>query len=102
MGTGEETSIDLATFVLAPVGRLLCTEDGWVPYRLVDADGVSVEAVSAFFAELQAAGRTPATLRSYGMDLLRWFRFCWPTRSKVAPCTTRRMTSGGCSSPTPS
>jgi integrase len=79
MGTGEETSIDLATFVLAPVGRLLCTEDGWVPYRLVDADGVSVEAVSAFFAELQAAGRTPATLRSYGMDLLRWFRFCWAT-----------------------
>jgi integrase len=30
-----------------------------------------------YFRELQAAGRSAATLRSYGMDLLRWFRFLW-------------------------
>jgi site-specific recombinase XerD len=63
--------------VVAQVGRLVATGDRWAPFRLVDADGVAVEAVSAFFAELEAAGRSAATLRSYGMDLLRWFRFCW-------------------------
>lgn len=36
-----------------------------------------MEAVSAFFRDLQAAGRSETTLRSYGMDLLRWFRFLW-------------------------
>jgi hypothetical protein len=30
--------------------------------------------VAAFLRDLQAAGRSQATLRSYGMDLLRWFR----------------------------
>jgi site-specific recombinase XerD len=36
-----------------------------------------VEAVSVYFKDLQAAGRSAATARSYGMDLLRWFRFLW-------------------------
>ena len=36
-----------------------------------------VEAVFAYFRDLPAAGRTAATIRSYGMDLLRWFRFLW-------------------------
>jgi integrase len=57
---------------------------GWWPlvirgsrYRLVDDDGTVVEPVSAFLAELQACGRSATTARSYGMDLLRWFRFLW-------------------------
>lgn len=33
--------------------------------------------------DLQAAGRSRATVRSYGMDLLRWFRFLWAVRSGV-------------------
>jgi len=33
--------------------------------------------VARFLAELQAAGRSEATQRSYGNDLLRWFRFLW-------------------------
>src|SRR6266498_3553090 len=70
-------STDLATMVVPPVGRLVATEDAWQPYRLLDPDGVAVEAVAAFLRDLQAAGRSPATLRSYGMDLLRWFRFLW-------------------------
>jgi len=61
----------------APVGRLVATGDQWEPYRLLGADGVAVEAVAAFLRDLQAAGRSAATLRSYGMDLLRWFRFLW-------------------------
>jgi hypothetical protein len=42
------------------------------PFRLVDADGVVVGAVAAFFAELSACGRPTTTQRSYGMDLLRF------------------------------
>ena len=33
--------------------------------------------MAAFFAELAACGRPATTQRSYGMDLLRWFRFLW-------------------------
>jgi len=77
MGPTQETSRDLAAMVIPQVGRLVATGDPWSPYRLLDADGGKVAAVAAWFAELQAAGRSAATLRSYGMDLLRWFRFCW-------------------------
>jgi hypothetical protein len=49
--------------------------DEWVPYRLLDADGAVVVPVAEYFAELQAADSVPSTLRSYGMDLLRWWRF---------------------------
>ncbi|MDQ2826011.1 MAG: site-specific integrase [Actinomycetota bacterium] len=77
MGPKQETSRDLAAMVIPQVGRLVATDDPWSPYRLLDAEGAKVAAVAAWFAELQAAGRSAATLRSYGMDLLRWFRFCW-------------------------
>jgi len=55
----------------------VATEDPWEPYRLLDSSGASVTAAAAYFGELQAAGRSAATQRSYGMDLLRWFRFLW-------------------------
>ena len=70
-------SRDLSVMVVTQVGRLVATGDRCEPYRLVDAEGVVVEAALVWFRELQAAGRSEATLRSYGMDLLRWFRFCW-------------------------
>ncbi len=76
MDTGDESSKGGAMAV-PRVGRLTATGDPLNPYRLVGADGAAVEAVAVFFAHLLAAGRSPATLRSYGMDLLRWFRFCW-------------------------
>jgi hypothetical protein len=56
-------------------GQLASTGDLGEPYRLIDAGGAVVEPVAAFLRELLAAGRSPATLRSYGMDLLRWWRF---------------------------
>jgi site-specific recombinase XerD len=68
---------DRATLVVPQVGRLVATGEEWEPYRLLEPDGVPVDAVSAYLRELQAAGRSAATLRSYGMDLLRWFRFLW-------------------------
>ncbi len=73
----QENSSDLAGMVVPPVGRLVATADEWEPYRLLDPAGAVVEGVAAFLRELQAAGRSPATLRSYGLDLLRWLRFLW-------------------------
>lgn len=51
--------------------------DLWEPVRLLDPVGDLVVPVAAFLNELQAAGRSAATQRSYAMDLLRWFRFGW-------------------------
>ncbi len=59
------------------VGRVVATDDTWEPYRLVDFDGIAVESVAVFLRDLQAAGRSAATARSYALDLLRWFRFLW-------------------------
>ncbi|MGW7317400.1 tyrosine-type recombinase/integrase [Streptomyces sp. NPDC054865] len=66
---------DLVGFVLPESGRLVETADPGRPYVLLDAGGSVVGPVEAFFAELQACGRPPSTVRSYGMDLLRWWRF---------------------------
>lgn len=73
----QGTSADLAGLVVPVVGGLMKTGEVLEPYRLLDAEGVSVEPVAVYFRELQAADRSVATIRSYGMDLLRWFRFLW-------------------------
>ncbi|WP_405705869.1 tyrosine-type recombinase/integrase [Streptomyces sp. NBC_00069] len=66
---------DLVGFMLPESGGLVESADPARPYVLLDADGAAVKPVERFFAELQACGRPPATVRSYGMDLLRWWRF---------------------------
>jgi integrase len=76
MGDGESL-LDLALLAVPLAGALEETGDRWLPFRLTDPAGAEVVAVSAFFGDLQAAGRSGATLRSYGHDLLRWFRFLW-------------------------
>lgn len=73
----QRQSNDHALTVVALAGRLVEMGDLAEPYRIVDGDGVVVEPVVAYFRELQATGRSVATVRSYGMDLLRWFRFLW-------------------------
>lgn len=72
-----EPSRDLSILSVPLIGELVATDDPWEPYRLVDAPGAPVEAAAAFLRDLQAAGRPATTARSYGMDLLRWFRFLW-------------------------
>ena len=75
---GEELDLrDLAVLVVPAAGALRETGNRLEPYQLVDPAGVPVLAVSSYFRDLQAAGRSAATVRSYGMDLLRWFRFVW-------------------------
>jgi site-specific recombinase XerD len=63
--------------VVPAAGSLAETGDLWEPYRLTGPDGAGVEAVSEFLRDLQAAGRPATTQRSYGLALLRWFRFTW-------------------------
>ncbi len=58
---------DLAVLVVPRVGSVTGTEDVFRPFRLLDADGSPVGAVDLFLAEMQAAGRSVATQRSYGM-----------------------------------
>jgi site-specific recombinase XerD len=65
----------LAALVVPDAGRLAETGDLWEPYRLLDANGAVVEPVAAFLAELQARDRSASTLRSYGNDLLLWWRW---------------------------
>src|SRR5712692_7203960 len=68
---------DFAALVVPPSGRLVATGDRYEPYQLVDPGGAVVGPVSAYFRDLLAAGRSELTVRSYGFDLVRWFRFCW-------------------------
>jgi integrase len=73
----DDRTRDLAALVVPLMGSLQETGDSMLPCRIVDPNGEPVEAVSAYFGDLQAAGRSVATIRSYGLDLLRWFRFLW-------------------------
>jgi site-specific recombinase XerD len=71
----EEQGRDLARLVVARAGRLVATGDAREPYRVVGPDGAVVEAVSVFLRDLLASGKSELTLRSYSVDLLRWWRF---------------------------
>lgn len=73
----EDQPRDLAVLRVPLVGALRDTGDPWSPFCVVDSAGVAVEPVTAFLRDLQAAGRSASTRRSYGLDLLRWFRFLW-------------------------
>lgn len=71
----DDGSTDLSRLAVPQVGSLEATGDPFQPFRLLDAAGASIPAADAYFAELVACGRPATTQRSYGMDLLRWFRF---------------------------
>jgi hypothetical protein len=64
---------DLAALVVPRWGRLPEMGNGCEHFRLVNSDGATVQAVAVYFQELLAAGMAPSTVRSYGMDLLRWW-----------------------------
>ena len=73
----EDADWALAGLAVPRCGSLVVTGKRQEPFRLVDGDGRVVAAAAEFFGDLQAAGRPDSTLRSYGLDLLRWFRFLW-------------------------
>ncbi|MFI5822908.1 tyrosine-type recombinase/integrase [Streptomyces rishiriensis] len=59
------------------MGRLVETGDQWEPYRLLDPSGSPVAPFSVYVKDLMAGPYSPLTPRSYGMDLLRWWRYLW-------------------------
>lgn len=71
----ESIPQDLAALEVALAGSLVATGEPFEPCRLVDASGKSIGPAAVYLAELLACGRSVKTLRSYGMALLRWFRF---------------------------
>jgi integrase len=73
----EDVPRDLGSLAVPRAGALVETGDPWEPYRLMDPAGMPVAVVAAYLKDLQAAGRPETTQRSYGMALLRWFRFLW-------------------------
>jgi integrase len=73
--SAQPSGRDLAALVVPRIGSVVARDDPLEPYRLLDADGGPVVPVASFLRELLAASRVPLTLRSYAMDLLRWWRF---------------------------
>jgi site-specific recombinase XerD len=73
--SGEEQGRDLSRLVVSRAGRLVATGDDGEPYRLAGRDGAILEPVSVFLRDLLASGKSESTLRSYAVDLLRWWRF---------------------------
>ena len=71
----SEQERNVGTLMVLRAGRVEDVVDGPVPYRLVDAAGVEVPAVTEFLRDLMACDCSPATLRSYAYELLGWLRF---------------------------
>jgi len=65
----------LNALVVPRLGSLGDTGDPFEPYRLLDGAGRVVGPVAAYLRDLQARGLPETTQRSYGLALLRWFRF---------------------------
>lgn len=54
------------------------TAEGQLPFFLVvDPAGAEVEPVTRYLRDLALSDMSPLTSRSYGYDLLRWFRVLW-------------------------
>jgi hypothetical protein len=82
-----ERNVD--ALVVPRVGRVDEVRDGLVPYRLVDASGAEIPAVSEFLRDPVASDCSPATVRSYAYGLLGWLRFlqavdvCWDRATRA-------------------
>ena len=77
MITGGDAPRDLSRLVVPLRGSLEATGDLFEPFRLADPAGGRSARRWRICGRWQASGRPAATQRSYGMDLLRWFRFLW-------------------------
>ncbi|MFD6065220.1 tyrosine-type recombinase/integrase [Rhodococcus wratislaviensis] len=66
---------DPSGIVVARTGEVTPTDDPMLPWVVRDGVGKSIEPVSEFLRDLLACGNSRASCRSYGYDLLRWFRF---------------------------
>ena len=69
----DDDPTDLTQLAVPQVGSIL--DRGSLPALPSSRRGGAPIGCRAYFAELIACGRPATTQRSYGMDLLRWFRF---------------------------
>lgn len=76
MGKVEDAAAarDVTVLVVPTVGAVARAE-GIPSTVLLDASGAPVVEVSEFFASMLASGASVSSLRSYGLALLRWWRF---------------------------
>lgn len=75
MGEFESVERDIGSIRLPEWGRVVATDDGVVPFVVVDPDGRPVEPISRFLRDFVARGRSSGSVRSYVLDLHRWWRF---------------------------
>lgn len=84
----ESATRDVTGLVLPRIGAVVQVE-GVPGTALLDASGAPVAEVSDFFASMLASGASVSSLRSYGLALLRWWRFLaavdvtWQRASRV-------------------
>lgn len=73
----DDSLRDFARLVVPRVGSLVEVGEPVVGFRLMDAHGVDVGEVSEFLHDLRARDWPVGSVRSYGLALLRWYRFLW-------------------------
>lgn len=79
---------DVTALVVPAVGEV-ASIDAAPGTVLLDATGEPVDEVSEFFATMLACGASFSSLRSYGLALLRWWRFlaavdvCWQRAGRI-------------------
>jgi integrase len=62
---------------LPRIGAVRAGSGPSLPYLVVDGADREIEPVSRYLRDLQLSDVSPLTGRSYGYDLLRWFRLLW-------------------------
>lgn len=66
---------DISGLVVARLGSVQPTSDRVLPWAVVDGAGAALRPANDYLRHLLACGSSPLSCRSYGHDLLRWFRF---------------------------
>lgn len=74
MPNSVRESVASGQIVLPAFGCVRPGETASMAWAVVDASGREIEPISAFLVDLSLSDISPLTLRSYGFDLLRWWR----------------------------
>ncbi len=59
------------------IGAVVAGSTPLLPYAVVDGAGAGVDVVNRYLRDRMLGDISPLTCRSYGYDLLRWFRLLW-------------------------
>jgi hypothetical protein len=70
----EDVERDVGSIRLPRWGQVVPAE-GLVSWMVVDSDGVPVEPIRRFFIDFVARDARSSSVRSYAIDLLRWWRW---------------------------